>query len=60
MKSTIHKWVLNAMTTPNPTQYTFFDKMIVKTQKSTLVRRSGLYNFDVFLLLVIMATPRRL
>ena len=26
MKSPIHKWVLNAMTGPNPTQYTKFAK----------------------------------
>ena len=30
MKSTFHKWVLNVMTAPNPTQYTKFDKYMEK------------------------------
>ena len=34
MNLTIHKWVLNAMTAPNPTQYTCFDKCNVKKQKN--------------------------
>ena len=32
MKLTIHKCVLNAMTAPNPTQYTKSDKYKVKTK----------------------------
>ena len=32
MNVTIHKWVLNVMTGPNPTQYTAFDKYVVKTK----------------------------
>ena len=38
MISTFYKWVLNAMTAPNPTQYTKFDKYILETQESKLVR----------------------
>ena len=40
MKSIFHKWVLNAMTASNPTQYTDSDKIKdkVKMQKSRLVR----------------------
>ena len=37
IKSTIHKCVLNAITDPNPTQYTESGKYIVKTYKSKLV-----------------------
>ena len=38
MKSTIHKWVSNAMTAPDPTQTTKPAKYKVKKQKSELVR----------------------
>ena len=33
MKLTFHKWVLNAMTDPNPTQYTKIDKYKMKIQR---------------------------
>ena len=36
MELTIHKWVLNAMTVTNPTQYTKADKYIVKTQNQNV------------------------
>ena len=37
MTLTFHKWVLNAMTAPNPFQYTKFAKYAMKTHKSKLV-----------------------
>ena len=37
MNFIIHKWVCNANAASNPTQYTKFDKYIVKTDKSILV-----------------------
>ena len=35
-KLTIHKWVLNVMTGPNPTQYTEFDTCTVKLKNRNL------------------------
>ena len=39
---TIHKWVLHAMTAPNPTRYDKNNKYTVKANKSQLVRNGVL------------------
>ena len=43
MKSTIHKWVLNTMTVPNPTQTTKLDKPSVKNPNIKKCQKSKLY-----------------
>ena len=59
MESASHKWVLNVMTVPNPTQYTRLAKSIVKTNKSDFVQNVDLhtisYMFCYFLLFCFVA-----
>ena len=47
MKSAIHKWALNVIPVPNPTQYTKKCKNIVKTQKSKLVQNTTKKNVKI-------------
>ena len=46
MKSTIHKWVLNAIAAPNPTPMSKLAKYICKKTKSTSFVYIGLYRIS--------------
>ena len=53
MKSTINKWVLNAMTNPHPTQTTKFDEDVAQTQKQSLSEMYSSLLFSHFFLLFV-------
>ena len=55
MKFTIHKWVLNAMTGPNATQYTKFDKYVVKNEIGPNLVRDRISHMVSAILLLLLS-----